>query len=85
MFCTRLPGLRVGMAVAAKTAAMLVKLTRKLADRLDGVDVSAAHEGDVLDLPPREATMLIKEQWAEPARPDEITVRHRGEVGARIA
>ena len=47
---------------------MLVRLVRKLADNLDGIDVSAHHEGDVLDLPARRAALLIAEQWAVPAR-----------------
>lgn len=46
---------------------MLIRLTRKLADCLDGVDVSHYSVGDVLDLPGREAYMLVAEGWAEPA------------------
>jgi hypothetical protein len=41
-----------------------VRLVRKLAECLDGVDVSRHHAGDVLDLPRREAEMLIAEGWA---------------------
>lgn len=41
-----------------------VKLTKKLADRLDGVDVTDLQPGDVLDLPSREAAILIAEGWA---------------------
>jgi hypothetical protein len=44
---------------------MLIRLTRKLAQYLDGIDVSAYQVGDVLDLPRREAELLIAEQWAE--------------------
>ena len=44
---------------------MLIRLTRKLADCLDGVDVSHYLVGDVLDLPRREAHMLVAEGWAE--------------------
>lgn len=43
---------------------MRVQLTRKLADSLDGVDVSAYKEGDVIDLPQREAELLLAERWA---------------------
>ena len=46
---------------------MLIRLTRKLADCLDGVDVSHYSVGDVLDVPRREAHMLVAEGWAEPA------------------
>ena len=43
---------------------MKVRLTKKLAKQLDGIDVSARQEGDLLDLSPREATVLIEEGWA---------------------
>jgi hypothetical protein len=45
---------------------MFVRLVRKLADNLDGVDVSGHQEGEVLDLPARGAALLIAEQWAVP-------------------
>jgi hypothetical protein len=44
---------------------MLIRLTRKLAECVDGVDLSRAREGDVLDLSPREGELLIAEGWAE--------------------
>ncbi|HWF83470.1 MAG TPA: hypothetical protein VG222_01405 [Vicinamibacterales bacterium] len=45
---------------------MRIRLVRKLADYLDGIDVSRYHEGDVVDLPRAEAELLIAEQWALP-------------------
>jgi|SRR4051794_27393603 hypothetical protein len=45
---------------------MHVQLTRKLADRVDGIDLAGVREGDVLDLGPREAELLIAEGWAVP-------------------
>jgi hypothetical protein len=42
-----------------------VRLTCKLANSLDGVDVTKVHVGDVLDLSAAEAAMLIAEGWAE--------------------
>jgi hypothetical protein len=42
-----------------------VKLTSKLAESLDGIDVSHARVGDVLDLSESEANLLIAEGWAE--------------------
>ena len=39
-------------------------MTRKLADCLDGIDVSRYSVGDELDLPRREAELLIAETWA---------------------
>ena len=47
---------------------MRVRLTRKLADRLDGIDVKNHHVGDVLDLPGTEARVLVAEKWAIPER-----------------
>ncbi len=44
---------------------MEVRLTRKLADAIDGVDLSAFRVGDVLQLPWRSAWLLIAEGWAE--------------------
>jgi hypothetical protein len=47
---------------------MRVWLTRKLADRIDDVDLSHHKVGDVLDLAPRDAALLLAEQWALPDR-----------------
>jgi hypothetical protein len=44
---------------------MLVRLTAKLAEVVNGVDLSPYCEGDVVELPAREAEMLIAERWAE--------------------
>jgi hypothetical protein len=46
-----------------------VRLLRKLAERLDGIDVSHYREGDVVDLPRAEAQLLIAERWALPCGP----------------
>ena len=63
---------------------MRIRLTRKLADCLDGVDLSHYAVGDVLDLPSREAHLIIAEGWAvpgegtderRPARPTEEELR----------
>jgi hypothetical protein len=47
---------------------MKVVLIRKLADSMDGVDVAAYQVGDVLDLTPGEAQLLVAERWATPER-----------------
>ena len=44
---------------------MLVRLVVKLADELDGIDVSDVSEGDLVELPDDEAGLLIAENWAE--------------------
>ena len=46
--------------------AMFVRLTTKLAEVVDGIDISAYAEGDVIELPSAEAQLLIAERWAEP-------------------
>jgi len=43
---------------------MRVRLTRKLADCIDGVDVKGYSPGDVMDVPPNDARLLIAEEWA---------------------
>lgn len=44
-----------------------VRLTRKYAEMIDGVDLTEANVGDELTLPTRDAGVLIAEGWAEPA------------------
>jgi hypothetical protein len=44
---------------------MWIRLTRKLANFLDGVDVSDRHVGDVFELSTFDAHLLIAEGWAE--------------------
>jgi len=42
-----------------------VRLTRKLAECIDGVDLSDRRVGEVIDVLPAEARLLLAEQWAE--------------------
>ena len=44
---------------------MRIRLTQKLAGRLDGIDVSHLKVGDIIELPVAAAAMLIAERWAE--------------------
>jgi hypothetical protein len=44
---------------------LYVRLTRKLADVIDGVNLADAHVGDQLELSQHDAEMLIAEGWAE--------------------
>ena len=48
---------------------MRVRLTRKFAERIDGVDLSTVAVGDVIDLPERKARVLLAEGWGEFERP----------------
>jgi hypothetical protein len=43
-----------------------IRLTRKLAALLNGLDLSKVEVGDVIFLPEPHAIMLIREGWAEP-------------------
>jgi hypothetical protein len=45
-----------------------VRLTKKLAECIDGVELNDARVGDVLDLPAPQARLLLAEQWAVPHR-----------------
>jgi TolA-binding protein len=45
---------------------MWIRLTRKLAQCLDGIDVSQYEVGDVFELTRGEGELLIAEGWAEP-------------------
>jgi hypothetical protein len=46
-----------------------VRLTRKLAECIDGVDLSDHRVGEIIDVSPAEARLLLAEQWAELAEP----------------
>ena len=43
---------------------MFIRLVRKLAEQLDGIDMSAHRAGDVFEVPRYEAELLIAEAWA---------------------
>lgn len=47
---------------------MRVRLTRKLAECVDGVDLTGCAVGDILEIPERDAACLIAEGWAVPDR-----------------
>jgi hypothetical protein len=50
-------------------------LTRKLAEKIDGVNLKSHHVGDVLELPTRDARLLLAEEWARPDRRETETGR----------
>jgi len=43
---------------------MRVRLTRKLAQEIDGIDLSSLDVGAVVNLPTPKARLLIAEKWA---------------------
>jgi hypothetical protein len=45
-----------------------IRLTRKLADCIDGVDLSRWSVGETIRLEVRDALLLIAEGWAEPVQ-----------------
>ena len=47
---------------------MKVCLLKKLAERVDGIDLRGHAEGEVFELPPKEASLLVAERWAVPER-----------------
>jgi hypothetical protein len=75
---------------------MWVRLTRKLAECLDGVDLSDRRVGDVFESPTVEAHLLIAEGWAQPhipavrrsgrgpGRSDDLLIRQAQAVLARL-
>ena len=44
---------------------MIVRLIKKLADVVNGLDISHCNEGDAIELPSHHARMMIAEGWAE--------------------
>jgi hypothetical protein len=58
---------------------MRVWLTRKYAERLNGVDLSGRHVGDVIDLPQAEAKLLVAEEWALPDRRSSVRDEDRSD------
>ena len=52
---------------------MKVRLRRKHAERIDGIDLRGREPGDLLDLPPNEARMIVAEAWAVPERRERDT------------
>ena len=52
---------------------MKLRLLRKLADEIDGIDLRGHAPGDILDLPRSAAHLLIAENWAVAERRKEQT------------
>ena len=47
---------------------MRVRLIRKFAEMIDGIDLRTHETGDTLDIPAPEARLLMAEGWALPER-----------------
>ena len=50
----------------AGSVAMLIRLTQKLAEYLDGIDLSHRSVDEIFDLSLHDAELLIAEGWATP-------------------
>lgn len=61
---------------------MRVRLTRKLAEQIDGVNLAGRRVGDVINLPEREANLLLAEQWAQLVRAQHVRRRAPPETEA---
>ncbi|MGH9253065.1 MAG: hypothetical protein ACRD3C_00690 [Vicinamibacterales bacterium] len=64
---------------------MKVRLTRKFSERINGIDLSRAREGDTLDLSTRDALLLMAEGWASPVHDDRESERDRAHDRLRRA
>jgi len=56
-----------------------IRLIRKLAKEINGVNLSGHDVDDVFELPQREATLLIAEGWAVETAPREMRELRRAE------
>ncbi len=71
---------RAGIRSPEDEITRTVRLTRKYADMIDGVDLSDAKVGDELNLSPHEADVLIAEGWAEHSGRRQSAGRRAGDV-----
>ena len=44
---------------------MKIRLTRKFADLINGIDLSKFHAGETVDMSPEDTRVLMAEGWAE--------------------
>jgi len=59
-----------------------IRLTRKLANALNGVDLRSMAVGDVVDLPEVLAAMLVDEGWAEVSRTERASSSDDRRIGS---
>jgi hypothetical protein len=61
-----------------------IRLTRKLAATLNGLDVSNVSLGEVFDVSAADAAMMVAEGWAQPIAPLKARPGHRGRVAVPL-
>jgi hypothetical protein len=54
--------------ILLNSVGMRVRLVRKLADRVDGIDLTHCDVGEVIELPEPDGRLIIAERWGEFAR-----------------
>jgi hypothetical protein len=54
--------------ILLNSGCMRVRLVRKLADRVDGIDLTHCDVGEVIELPEPDGRLIVAEQWGEFAR-----------------
>jgi RNA-binding protein YlmH len=64
---------------------MQIRLTRKFAEAIDGVDLSRRAVGDVFNLSRHDAQLLVAEGWASPADLDVERATHRHDAHRHVA
>jgi hypothetical protein len=64
---------------------MLVRLPAKLAEMVNGVDLSHYREGDIVELSEHDGEMLIAENWAERVAPSRSRTSWRPDARATAA
>jgi hypothetical protein len=57
---------------------MRVRIVRKLADRVDGIDLTHYGVGEVIDLPETDGRLIVAEEWGVPARREGDVNGHDG-------
>jgi hypothetical protein len=62
---------------------MRIRLTGKLSELLNGVDISRRTVGDVIDLPRSDAELLLAAGWALPATDNNFEAEPRRKTGTR--
>jgi len=78
--------LGTGRSRSPNRGVMQIRLTRKLCDWLDGVNLHEHRVGDVFDVPRQDGELLIAEKWAvaAPGRPFRKMSTVAGAIPSRI-
>ena len=53
---------------------MRIRLVRKFANAINGIDLASVSVGDVVELKVSQAVLLIREGWAEPLKEESANI-----------